>query len=258
MVKKKIVKSTAVVLLCGGALFSTGAQAGPVVDADIAFVIDSSGSMGGEFNFLGDAIGDFLSDLESSPLIGTARAALVEYNSHASLVQGLTSDPQALKAAFNTVSASGGTENAFSAIDAAITDLGINYGNANTVKSTILITDEDADDVPGYSNSFNTGSSTGDLLALLNANGFLNNIIYDFGAGDQEFRPVAVPNGSFFNINDFRSNRQQFFQNFTAAKIGEIEDRATVPAPGTIALLGAGFLGIWIVRRRALKPSMAI
>lgn len=243
MVKGKFLSITAVVVLASAAMFSSNAKAVPI-DTDITFVIDSSGSMGGEFGFLGGAIGDFLTALEADSRIGTARAALVEYTGSAHLVQNLTSDATVLSNAFASVSIGGSTENAYGAVDAAITDLGINYGGADTVKSIILITDEDADDFGVYSNSHNTGSSVGDMLALLNGHDFLNNIIYDFGQGDSQFQPIAIPNGAVFDIGAFRSNRQAFFTQFTNAKIHEITHTTPVPGPSALALFGMALLAL--------------
>jgi hypothetical protein len=225
-----------------------GANAAPI-DVDITYVIDRSGSMGGEFSFLGSAISGFLTDLEADSRIGTARAGLVTYLSGARLEQDLTTDASALEAAFNDVSASGSIENAYNAIDAAIPNgnnpsLITNYGT-NTVKSTILITDEDADDAPGYSNGFATSSSAGDLMALLEEEGFLNNVIYDVGGStseDNEMQAIARPSGAYFDISTFRDNREQFFADFTAAKIREIT--TTVPAPGTLGLMAIALIGL--------------
>lgn len=243
MIKSKFLSTTTAVVLASAAMFSADAEA--VVDTDITFVIDSSGSMAGEFNFLGSAIGDFLTALEADAGIGTAQAALVEYTSTANLVQNLTGNAATLEAAFTGVGISGGTENAYGAVDAAITDLGIAY-RPGTVRSIILITDEDADDAPGYANAFATGSSSGDLLALLNAEGFLNNIIYDFGQGDAEFLPIAVPDGAVFDIGAFRTDRTGFFTQFTNTKIREITGTTSVPEPGTLGLLGLGLLALGV------------
>lgn len=243
--KGKFLTATAAVVLASATMFGSPAKAAPVA-VDVTFVIDSSGSMGGEFTFLGSAIGEFLGELQAAPKIGDARAALVNYTAGATLVQGLTSNVTALENAFASVGIGGGTENAYSAVDAAITDLGIDY-RSDAVKSIILITDEDADDVPGYTNTFSTPGSTSqqDLLALLNANNFLLNIIYDFGFRDRVFRSVAQPDGAVFDIVNFRNNRQQFFDQFTEAKIEEIQEKASpVPAPSAVWLFAIALLAL--------------
>lgn len=239
----------------GAAFGFDDAKASPV-DVDITFVVDQSGSMGGEFSFLGSAIGGFLTALEGSDLVGTARAALVSYHSTVTLHSDLTDDPLALETAFAGVPITGGTENAYTAVRDAAFNLGISYG-ADTVKSLILITDEDADDSV-------SGSGGDDLRNELLAAGFLNNIIYN-PAGSQatsDFTPIAISSlasvnaaDALFDINDFRTDQAGFFASFTAAKLGEIEDvisgggAAVVPAPAALPLLLSGLAGIALLRR---------
>jgi hypothetical protein len=237
-----------------GLAFAT-TESDAAVDADIMFVIDQSGSMGGEFNFLGGAIGGFLSALQGDSRIGTARAGLITYedSNNITLQSGLTDDATALETSFNGVATFGGTEDAYAAIDAALpggnTNLAINYA-ANAVKSLVLITDEDADDAFSYSNSFGTGESAiGDLL---DSTGFLNNIIYRKGTSDDDdFDGIARPSTGLFSIADFRSDRQSFFDEFTRTKIQEITT-SDVPLPAglPLMLLGIGGLGLYRRHRR--------
>jgi hypothetical protein len=232
------------------------AKASPV-DVDITFVIDQSGSMGGEFSFLGSAIGGFLAALEGSELVGTARAALVSYHSTVTLHSDLTSDPSALETSFGGVPIIGGTENAYTAVRDAAFNLGIGYG-ANRVKSLILITDEDADDSI-------SGSGSDELRNDLLAAGFLNNVIYDpDNEATSDLEPIAISSLSsinagdaLFDINAFRDDQAGFFAAFTAAKLSEIEDvigggevgGAVVPVPAALPLLLSGLAGIVVLRR---------
>ena len=223
-------------------------------DVDLTFVIDRSGSMGGEFSFLGGAIAGFLDELEASPLVGTARGALVSYTGSARLEQDLTDDPTVLATAFGTVSTSGSTENAVRAERDAAFNLGIGYGSGR-VKSLILITDEDADDF------FSSGGAG--LRAELIAGGFLNNIIFEPGSGssDTQYEQMAIssltdndPAAALFSITDFRTDREGFLADFTAAKLREIEEEITenrIPLPGALplAVLGVGAL-VGVARRR--------
>ncbi len=249
-------------ILMAGALASAcafgapSAKASPV-DVDITFVIDQSGSMGGEFSFLGGAIGGFLTALEGSELVGTARAALVSYYTGATLHSDLTSDPAALEAAFAGVPITGSTENAYTAVRDAAFNLGIGYGSG-TVKSLILITDEDADD------SF-SGSGSDELRGDLLGAGFLNNIIYNPSSGaTSDFEPIAISSlatvnagAALFDINAFRTDQAGFFAAFTAAKLGEIEREITggevggavIPVPAALPLLVSGLAGIALLRR---------
>lgn len=223
-------------------------------DVDLTFVIDRSGSMGGEFGFLGGAIAGFLADIETSPVVGTARGALVTYERSARLEQDLTDDPTVLQTAFGAVSVSGGRENAVQAERDAAFNLGIGYG-ADTVKSLILITDEDADDF--------FSADGADLRAELIGGGFLNNIIFRPGSGssDTQYEQMAIsslsgndPTEALFSITDFRDDPSGFLADFTAAKLREIEEEITenrIPLPGALplAVLGVGAL-VGVARRR--------
>jgi len=243
----------------GAALLLTaaggGAKAAPTpstpVDADIAFVIDQSGSMGGEFGFLGGAIGDFLTALNNDSRINNAQAALISYEASPTLVQDLTGDATTLSNAFSTVPLFGGIENALGAVDSAIPmgniDLGISY-RPNSVKSIVLITDEDADD--------DSAAARTALESLIDDKGFLVNIIADGFNGnfDSEFEQIARPTGALFDIDDFRNDRQGFFTQFTNTKIQEIT-QTPVPVPATAALFGLGLFALGLAgsyrRRRA-------
>ena len=195
------------------------------VDTDILFVIDRSGSMAGEFQFLGGAIGGFLSDLQADSRIGTARAGLITYEREPALVSKLTSNATALSSAFSGVKPFRGTENAYGAIDSAIPggnkDFGLNYAS-NAVKSVILITDEQADDRASYRNSFGFGEAG--LSRYIRHAGFLNNLILDLDdmSAVADFDGVARPSAGLFDIAKFRDDREAFFDEFTRAKIAEI------------------------------------
>ena len=251
---KKVLLSGA--LACG--LVIGAAEADAAVDAEIMFVIDQSGSMGGEFNFLGGAISGFLADLQADARIDTAKAGLIAYESSPTLYQDLTDDATALSNAFNTVPVFGGRENAYGAIDAGLpggnTDFNISY-SANAVKSLVLITDEDADDASFYSNSFGLGESA--IADYLDDEGFLLNIIYNVGFGDEDFDDIARPATGLFDIQTFRNDRQAFFTDFTNTKITEITTPpAVIPLPAglPLMLLGIGGLGLY---RQARRKSAA-
>lgn len=264
------------------------------VNADIVFVVDSSGSMGGEFTFLAGAVGGFLSDLQADSRIDTARAGLITYETAPTLVSNLTTDVASLSSAFSGVRTTGGTENAYIAVDSALPggrrDFGLDY-DPTAVKSVVLITDERADDRRTYANLLGRGEAG--LGAYLDDVGFLNNIILRLDTSAvPDFDGIARPKSGLFSVDEFRNNRDAFFDAFTATKIREIIEEtpgipgpgptppgefppengppgsppsesppespptAVIPLPATLPLLLAGLLGIGLAGRRRASASV--
>ena len=83
-----------------------GGGGGEIVFADVAFVLDSSGSMSSNDpqGFRRTAAKLFV-----DAMLSEDRGAVVDFDSFASLLQGLTSDKAALKAAIDRIDSSGGT-----------------------------------------------------------------------------------------------------------------------------------------------------
>lgn len=256
---------------------STAAMAAPV-DVDLAFVIDQSGSMGNEFATLASDIGVLFNGLLASSDVTSVSAGLVTYDRARSgagtpnlvLQQSLDSDPAALSASFAAVGTRGSTEDALTAVDSVLP--GGAYFEAfgwrnDTVKSVILITDENADDANIYSNAFGTGYAA--LGAKLDDVGYLNNIITLRGLFET-YEPASKPRGAvgdfqaLFDINDFTgpgSDSSVFLTNFATAKLDEIttvgtETGGSNPNPGVVPLPATGFLllagmgGLAVARRR--------
>lgn len=230
------------------ALASSEARAA-TKDVDLLFIIDRSGSMGGEFLALANNIEAFFNALSADTRTGSVAGGLVTYLSTPTLEQAITTNVATLKSAISGVSVGGSTENGIGAIDSVLPG-GSLFSTAgwrsNTVKSTILITDEDADDESGP-------TPYADLATRVSGVGYLNNIISDVS----DWGPAAVPSTGVFSLSAFNSDPTGFLSAFATAKLGEIDTTPTtpgaVPLPAGLPLLltalgGLGFAG-WRRRR---------
>ncbi len=251
------------------------------VDVDLVFVIDQSGSMANEFATLASDIDVLFNGLLSSSEVSSVSAGLVTYEAARNgasttgltLQQSLDSDAANLSTAFAAVGVFGGTEDALSAVDAVLPggELFTQLAWRNdTVKSVILITDENADDASIYSNSFGTGYAA--LGAKLDDVGYLNNIITTSSLF-ASFEPASAPRGTageyqaLFDIADFTgpgSDSSVFLSNFASSKLGELttvgtetggSDMGVVPLPAAGWLLLAGIGGINAISRRRRRAA---
>lgn len=222
------------------------AQAAPK-DVDLLFVIDRSGSMGGEFATLADNIESFFNLLTADARTASVAGGLMTFLGTPQMEQAVTTNVASLKAAIQGVTVSGGTENGLDALQAGLPG-GSLFASAgwrnNTVKSFILITDEDDDGAENY-------AEVGNLIK--NA-GYLNNIIVS--GGGNEYAPSAVPAGAVFSLSDFTGDPASFFPAFATAKLGEIEvtpPTPAIPVPASIPLLasGLGMVAALRLRRKA-------
>lgn len=203
--------------------------------------------MGNEFSTLANNIEMFFNLLTSDSRTGSVAGGLVTYVDTPTLQQAITTDVTALKGAINGVTVSGGTENGLDALQAGLPGGSLFSDIAwrsNTVKSFILITDEDDDGAENY-------AAVGSAIS---GAGYLNNIIVSNGG--YEYRPSAVPSGGVFDLNSFTADPTTFFTNFAAAKLGEIENTdptpGAVPLPASVPLLmsGVGLIGALRLRRK--------
>lgn len=216
-------------------------------DVDLLFVIDRSGSMGNEFTTLADNIEDFFNLLTADARTGSVAGGLMTFLGTPTVDEAITTNVASLKAAISGVSVGGGTENGLDALQAGLPG-GSLFGDVkwrnNTVKSFVLITDEDDDGAENY----------GAVGTLIKDAGYLNNIIVS--RGGNEYAPSAVPSGAVFDLNTFTNDPTNFFSAFATAKLGEIEvtpPTPTVPVPASIPLLlsGIGAIGALRMRRKA-------
>ena len=242
-------RMSAVAALGALALSAAPVYATTAKDVDLLFVIDRSGSMGNEFTTLADNIESFFNLLTADPRTGSVAGGLVTFLGTPQLEQSITTNVATLKAEIAGVSVGGGTENGLDALEAGLPGGSlfdtIGWRN-NTVKSFILITDEDDDGAKNYA----------DVGGKIDAEGYLNNIIVS--GGGNAYGPSAVPTGAIFNLNTFTGDPEAFFTLFAEAKLGEIETTPTtpgaeIPVPASIPLLlsGLGMVGALRLRRKA-------
>lgn len=230
------------------------------IDVDLMFVIDRSGSMQTEFNTLGSRIGDVLNGLAGETntttgvSVGTVHAGLVTYLSSPTLVQSVTGHIPTLQNAFSSQNASGSTENSNGAVRSVL-PTGSLFGSAGwregTVKSVILITDEDSDINTDY-------AITGTLLD--NAS-YFNNVITLQGLYDT-YEDMARPTSGLFDLDLFRNDASTFLTGFINTKLEELTTGGTptggsnvIPLPAAGWMLLAGIGGLGVLRRRQKQAA---
>ncbi len=240
--------------LLGASLFSVmlifnaaGAKAASF--ADIAFVLDQSGSMGGEYNWLGSSISAIDTALSAGGV--TANYGLAGYEEFAGNEPGapagstyldLTSNVGDITTAVNNTNLYGGLERGYHAADWART--GFSWTGGEYAKVIVLVTDEAADQGSGITET--------QLGANMTAGGFLLNVIAPQNR-QSEWDEAAYSTSDylgFFDLGYLNNDPEGFTNDFVNAKLQEIQDVTPVPAPATLALLGIGLLGLGAVRRR--------
>ncbi len=246
--------------------------------ADVVFVVDESGSMGGEHTWISGMVADLDSALNAAnvtqntySLIGFGDANI---DPNLYLNAGTAGDFQT---ATNFLKTNGGTEDGYDGIEYGFSNLTF---RSNAALNVVLITDEDRDE-------WDSNQSYASILQLFTSNNALLNTVVNarfsnnalgidsdgngyFADGNGGFTsatggtPVSgdgstiedyvnlalATEGAAWNLNLLRAggNTAQSFTNaFVDIKVGEIQnqDPPAVPEPSTAMLIGLGFMG-WL------------
>ena len=234
------------------AMLTTGGVAQAARYADIAFMVDQTGSMNEEFNWIGDSLDELGTAVGNAGI--TARYGIAGYESSAgydyvgNVWKDLPSTQQEIvdiASAITSADTYGITENSFNAAMWAVNNF--SWSGGDYAKILILITDEDVDD---YLQA--TETALGQLMAQ---NSVLLNVI-TYQSFFHQWDEAVFTNGDYaglFDLSYLESDPDGFTADFVAAKTAEIQEfdpPSTVPEPSTFLILGLGLVGLVGLRKR--------
>jgi hypothetical protein len=259
ILKEAKMKKTLCAVMAMGALFiGSVVESDATSFADVAFLVDQSGSMRGEFNWIGDSITTINNALVAGGV--TANYGIAGYERLAGFAdsrnvwQDLTSDINQVVNAVDSASVYGGTERGYHAAEWSADNFG--WSGGNYAKVLILITDERNDDRANYSYGGLFGEPA--LGKMIDDNNILFNVITQttfWNVWDDAVYTKGTYQG-LFDLNFLRTNPGDFTDAFTAAKLQEIQDFnpiPEVPEPTTMLLFGTGLAGLAAIGRRRGK-----
>ncbi len=220
--------------------------------ADVTFVIDQSGSMGGEFAWIGNSLSTIDTEIQNAGI--TTNYGVAGYENLAGSADArnawvdLPSGIGNVVTEVNNVNLYGGFERHYHAVEWA----GDNFSwtGGNYAKVMILVTDE-----PGNSlSSFSYGGLLGEaaLGQYVSDNNILLNVITQRSNWSLWDSVALGGTAGLFDLDFLRTNATAFTQDFTSRKIQEIINTNPVPEPSTFLLLGGGVAALAFYRRKKM------
>ncbi len=234
-----------------GGLFTAAHAVNP--QADVVFIIDESGSMGGDINEVRNNVNNIATQLGASL---DPQYALVEFGGSSSAPgnPGLTTDltdATGLSTALATLVASGGTEPGVEATIFAHDNVSFRPGAGVCY---VLITDEDSD-----------GGDLFTAVAKLQAQNATWFGIVELGSGNTEtmYGPDVgslseATGGEVFHINDFRADSQPVLDALLVSCIGSIVEGIILTPPTDTNPVGTTHTVTATVRDSQANPVVGV